>query len=73
MTLHKSLHPRDDVDSLYVSIKEAERGLSSTEDSVDASIQWLKNYIEMRGGRRITVTRDNTDNARINWKEIPSN
>ena len=36
MTMHKALHPRDDVDRLYVSRKEAERGLASIEDSVDA-------------------------------------
>ena len=37
-TMHKALHPRDDVDKLYVSRKEG-RGLASIEDSVDASIQ----------------------------------
>ena len=46
MTMHKALHPRDDVDRLYVSRKEGGRGLASIEDSVDASIQWLKEYIE---------------------------
>ena len=38
MTMHKSLHSRDDVDSFYVSIKGAERGLASIEDSVKSSI-----------------------------------
>ena len=42
MTLHKALHPRDDVDRQYVSRKEGGRGLASTEDSVDAWIQWLE-------------------------------
>ena len=46
MTMHKGLHPRDDVDRLYVSWKEGGRRLASIEDSVDASIQRLKNYIE---------------------------
>ena len=46
MTMHKALHPRDDVDRLYVSRKEGGRGLSSIEDSVDASIQRLEDYIE---------------------------
>ena len=40
MTMHKALHPRDDVDRLYLSRKEGGRGLASTEYSVDASIQW---------------------------------
>ena len=33
--MHKSLHPRDDVDRLYVSRREGERGLTSSEDSVE--------------------------------------
>ena len=45
---HKALHPRDDVDRLYVSRKEGGRGLASIEDSVDASIQRLEGYIEKR-------------------------
>ena len=38
MTMHKILHPIDDVDRLHVSRKEGGRGLTSIEDSVDASI-----------------------------------
>ena len=38
MTIHKALHPRDDVDILYISKKEGGRGHASIEDSVDASI-----------------------------------
>ena len=45
MTMHKALHPRDDVDGLYVSKKEGGRGLAGIEDSVDASIQRLEDYI----------------------------
>ena len=39
MTMHKALHPGDDVDRLTVSRKEGGTGLSDIEDSVDASIQ----------------------------------
>ena len=46
MTMHKALHPRDDVDRLYVPRKEGGRRLASIEDSVDASIQRLEDYIE---------------------------
>ena len=42
MTMHKALHPRDDLDRLYVSRKEGGRGLACIEDSVDASIQLLE-------------------------------
>ncbi len=56
MTMHKALHPRDDVDRLYVSRKEGGRGLASIEDSVDASIQRLKDYIQKQEGGLITAT-----------------
>ena len=46
--MHKAFHPRDDVDRLDVSRKEVGRGLTSIEDSVDASIQRLEDYIEKR-------------------------
>ena len=44
--MHKALHPRDDIDRLYESRKEGRRGLEIIEDSVDASIQRLEDYIE---------------------------
>ena len=64
MTIHKALYPRDDVDRQYVSRKEGGRGLASIEDSVDASIQRLENYIEKRGEWLITATRNDTDNMK---------
>ena len=78
MTMHKALHPRDDVDILYVSRKEGGRGLASIEDSVDTSIQRLEDYIEKHEGGLITPIRNNTDNTMDNrmtitrkqkWKE----
>ena len=44
--MHEALHLRDDVGRLYVSRKEGGRGLDSIEDSVDASLQRLEDYIE---------------------------
>ena len=41
MTMHKVLHPTEDVDRLYVSIKEGESALVSIVDSVDESIKRL--------------------------------
>ena len=70
MTMHKTLHPRDDVDRLYVPRKEGRRGLASIQDSVDASIQRLEAIIKRRRVRLITTTRNNTDNTRINRTEI---
>ena len=46
MTMHKALHPRDDVDRPYVSREDGGRELASIEDSVDTSIQRLEDYIE---------------------------
>ena len=44
MTMHKALHPRDDVNRLYVSRKEGGSWLASIEDSADASTQTRTDY-----------------------------
>ncbi len=74
MTVHKALHPRGDVDRLYVSRKEGGRGLASIEDSVDASIQLLEDYREKHERRLITTIRVDTDNTinermKTTWKQ----
>ena len=61
--MHKTLHPRVDVDRLYVSRKEGGRGLASIEDSFHASIQRLEDYIEKHERGLITAIRNNTDNT----------
>ena len=63
MTMHKALHPRDDVDRLYVPRKEGGRKLASIEDSDDTSIQRLKYFIEKHKRGLITAIRNNTDNT----------
>ena len=70
MTIHKALHPRDDVDRLYVSRKEGGSGLASIEDLVDASIQRLEDYIEKHEGGLLTATRNDSDNAIANRMTI---
>ena len=70
ITMHKALHPRNNVERLYGSRKDGERGITSIEDSVDESIKRLEDYIENRGEKLITATRNNTNNTRINRKEI---
>ena len=57
MKIHKTIHPRDDVDRLYLSRKEGGRGLVSIEDSVDASIQRVEDYREKHERGQITATR----------------
>ena len=74
MTMHEALHPREDVDRLYVSRKEGGRGLANIEDSVDASIQRLEDYIQKHAGGLITAIRNDTDNTMdnrmiITWKQ----
>ena len=63
MTMHKALHPRDDVNRLYVSRKEGGRGLASIEDNVDASIQRLEANIEKHERGLITAIRNDSDNT----------
>ena len=62
MTMHKALHPRDDVDRLYVSRKEGGRGLASIEDSVEALIQQIEDYTEKHERGLITAIRNDKDN-----------
>ena len=64
MIMHKALHPRDEVDRLYVSKKEGGRGFACIEDSVNASKQWLIDYTEKRWGGLITATRNKADDTR---------
>ena len=64
MTMHKALHPRDNVDRPYVSRKEGGRGLASIADSVDASIR-LEDYIEKHEGGLITAIRNDTMDNRM--------
>ena len=70
MTIHKALHPRDDVDRLYVSIEVRGRGLASIKDSVDASIQRLEDYIQKHDGGFITAIRNDTNNTMDNRMTI---
>ena len=62
MTMHKALHPRDDVDRLYVSRKQGGRGHASIEDTVDASIHRLEDYLEKHEQGLITTIKVDTDN-----------
>ena len=78
MTIRKPLHPIDDIDRLYVSRKEGGRGLASTEDSADRSIQQLEDDIEkherglmtaIKNDIDITVTNRMTITRKQKWEE----
>ena len=71
--MHKALHPRDDVNRLYVSRKEGGRGLASIEDNVDESIQRLEDYREKPERGQITTIRNDTDNTIDEWQQLGSN
>ena len=45
MTMYKVLHPKDDIDRLYVSRKEGGRGLICIQDRVDVSVR-LKDHVK---------------------------
>ena len=70
--MHKALHPGDDEDILYVSRKEGEKGLTSIQDSVDASRLRLEHYIKKRGKdwlqRPETIRTTNSNRTKINKK-----
>ena len=57
MNMHKKLHHRNEGDRLYVSWKKGGRWLVNIEDSVDASIQWLDEFIEKHEIEMITDTK----------------
>ena len=70
MTMLKALHPKYDIDRLYVSRKEGGRGRTSIEDSIDVSIIRLEDYLKKSKERLITTTRNNSNDTRINRTEI---
>ena len=67
--MHKALHLRDDVDGLYVLKKAEGRGLASSEDSVDSTIQWREDDKQKRGGRLIAATRNNTNDTKTSGRQ----
>ena len=60
MIMHNALHPRDDLDRLYLLRKVGGKELAIIEDDVDTSIERLENYKEKHGGIPMTATRNRT-------------
>ena len=48
LIIPNALHPRDDIDSLYVSKNQGVRGLAIIENWVDASTQCLEDNIRKK-------------------------
>ena len=66
--LHKGLHPRDDIDRLYVSRKEGEMGLNRIDDLADAIIERLKEYTKKKSKERLITAAINSNINRIKNK-----
>ena len=64
MTMHKTTWTD------YMFQEEGGRRLASIEDSVDASIQRLKDYIQKHDGGLITDIKNDTDNTMDNRMAI---
>ena len=62
MTMHKALHPREDINRLYESRKEGGRGRGSSKDCVDASIQRFENYLNQSKERLIITANCSSGN-----------
>ena len=69
MTMPEALHPRDDVNRLYVSRKNGS-GLATIKDSVIALIQRLEDYSKQLQSKTDYGDKKNTDNASINRTKI---
>ena len=70
-TIYVALHPRSDVDRLYISRKEGGRGLISIEDCVELSIRGLEVYVHGSEERLMQVARGENINgleAASGWK-----
>ena len=65
--MHKMLHPRNDINRIYVSRKGG-RGLISIEDCIDSSIQKFEDYIKTDKERLITAASKSIDNKRSDRK-----
>ena len=56
-TIYGSLHPKSDVDRLYILRKDRERGLISTEDCVELAIRGLEVYVHGSEERLLQAAR----------------
>ena len=61
MTMHNALHPRSNVDRLYIPRSEGGRGLLSVEDTVNLAKQGLQGYVKMSDERLISAARGNDE------------
>ena len=65
MTIHKALHPRDDIDYMCQGKNEVEN-TSALKITLIHRYDGTKTVYRKSKERKITVARNNTDNTRIN-------
>jgi len=65
MTIHNSLHPRADVDRLYVPREERGRGLANMQDYVNMKEQNLSRCIDIIEEELLKATKK--ENVLIDW------
>ena len=57
MTMHKALHPKSNVDRLYISRNEGGRGLISVEDTIETSKIGLERHIQESKERLLSAAK----------------
>ena len=57
MTMHKALHPKSNVDRLYISRNEGGRGLISVEDTIETSKIGLERHVQESKERLLSAAK----------------
>ena len=70
MTMHKALHPKDDIDRLYTERKEGGRGLFNIEECVELALLGLMNYVKSSKERIISAVRESNNGVEETVKEV---
>lgn len=65
MTMHKALHPKSDVDRLYLPRKNGGRGLLNIEDTVEQAKVSLDNYVESSLEEFLVAARNVSDRGEV--------
>ena len=65
---YPALHPRDDLERLYVTRKERGRGPVRTEDCVDAPTKGFEDYIWKGKERQTTAANNRIGNIIANYQ-----
>ena len=68
--MHKGLHPRSNVDRVYIPRSEGGRGLQSVEDIIELAILGLQRYVQDSDERLIAAARGNKQKELETEKEL---